>query len=361
MERLSPAQRLQIIQLYYENQRSTINVFRALRRTYGPHNRPTERTIRYAIEKFETQFSLLDNRRPNRQYAARTNQNIAAVAESVRDDREESIRRRSQQLGLSYATTWRILRKDLCLKAYKIQFVQELKPADLPNRHRFSVWALEKLEKDPLFSSKILFSDEAHFWLSGYVNKQNCRIWSDEQPEEVQVVSLHPGKTTVWCALWAGGIIGPYFFKNEAGQNVTVNGARYRAMITEYLLPEIESRNLDDIWFQQDGATCHTSRESIALLRQQFGEQLISRFGPITWPPRSCDITPLDFFLWGYVKSKVYMDKPVTIEELEANIIRVISQIPLEMLERVIQNWTFRLDHVRRSFGQHLKEIIFKK
>jgi len=90
----------------------------------------------------------LDNTRPNRPHPARNKENIAAVAESVRDDRDDSIWRRSQQLGLSYATTWRILRKDFRLKAYEIQLVQELKPTDLPNRHHFSVWALEKFEEE---------------------------------------------------------------------------------------------------------------------------------------------------------------------------------------------------------------------
>lgn len=361
MERLSPAQRLQIVQLYYENQRSVRNVFRALRSSYGRHDRPTEVTIRNTIQKFETQMTLFDNTRPIRPHPARSEENIAMVMESLDNDRDESIRRRSQQLGLSYSTTWRILRKDLGLRAYKIQLVQELKPADLPMRHRFSVWALGKLEEDPLFSTKILFSDEAHFWLNGYVNKQNCRIWAEEQPQAVQELPLHPQKTTVWCGLWAGGIIGPYFFKNEEGRHVTVNGARYRAMITDYLLPEIEARDLHDIWFQQDGATCHVARETMALLRGRFGEQFISRLGPVNWPPRSCDITPLDFFLWGYVKSKVYVDKPASIEVLEANITRVIGEIPLEMLQRVIANWTYRMDHLKRSCGQHLKGIIFKK
>lgn len=53
------------------------------------------------------------------------------------------------------------------------------------NCHRFGVWALEKLKENPLFSTKILLCDEAHFWLNGYVNKQNCRIWDEEQPEEI--------------------------------------------------------------------------------------------------------------------------------------------------------------------------------
>ncbi|GFU31221.1 uncharacterized protein TNCV_1742181 [Trichonephila clavipes] len=60
--------------------------------------------------------------------------------------------------------------------------------------------------------------DEAHFWLNGYVNKQNCRIWSEANPHVYVETPLHPEKLTVWCALWAGGIIGPYFFKNDEGQ-----------------------------------------------------------------------------------------------------------------------------------------------
>ena len=132
-------------------------------------------------------------------------------------------------------------------------------------------------------------------------------------------------------------------------------------MISDFLLPEIEARDLNDIWFQQYGATANTARETMDLLRRQFGEQLISRFRPVSWPPRSCDITPLDFFLWGYVKSKVYADKPATIQALEANITRVINAIPVEMLERVIENWSLRMDHLKRSCGQHLNDIIFKK
>ncbi|GFW41510.1 uncharacterized protein TNCV_465981 [Trichonephila clavipes] len=60
--------------------------------------------------------------------------------------------------------------------------------------------------------------EEAHFWLDGYVNKQNCRIWSEANPQVYVETPLHPEKLTVWCALWAGGIIGPYFFKNDEGQ-----------------------------------------------------------------------------------------------------------------------------------------------
>ncbi|GFU77483.1 hypothetical protein TNCV_3498561 [Trichonephila clavipes] len=56
-------------------------------------------------------------------------------------------------------------------------------------------------------SSRYVRFDEAHFWLNGYVNKQNCRIWSEANPQVYVETPLHPEKLTVWCALWAGGIL----------------------------------------------------------------------------------------------------------------------------------------------------------
>ncbi|GFW25123.1 uncharacterized protein TNCV_3156261 [Trichonephila clavipes] len=91
----------------------------------------------------------------------------------------------------------------------------------------FVEWAQNEIAVVPDFHKRILFSDEVHFWLNGYVNKQNCRIWSEANPQVYVETSLHPEKLTVWCALWAGGIIGPYFFKNDEGHNVTVNGDRH--------------------------------------------------------------------------------------------------------------------------------------
>ncbi|GFV58146.1 transposon Tf2-6 polyprotein [Trichonephila clavipes] len=162
------------------------------------------------------------------------------------------------------------------------------------------------------------------------------------------------------CALWAGGIIGPYFFKNDEGHNVTVNGDRYRAMITNFFIPELNNHDVQELWFQQDGATCHTARATIDLLKDTFGDRLISRFGPVNWPPISCDLTPLDYFLWGYVKSLFYADKPQTLDHLEDNIRRVIADIRPQMLEKVIENWTSRLDYIRASRGSPMPEIIFK-
>ncbi|GFW85869.1 hypothetical protein TNCV_2908331, partial [Trichonephila clavipes] len=75
------------------------------------------------------------------------------------------------------------------------------------------------------------------------------------------------------------------------------------------------------------------------LLKDTFGDRLISRFGPVNWSPRSCGLTPLDYFLWGYGKSWVYADKPQTPDHLEDNIRRVIARYTTTNVGKVIGNW----------------------
>ncbi|GFU07563.1 uncharacterized protein TNCV_2225391 [Trichonephila clavipes] len=125
--------------------------------------------------------------------------------------------------------------------------------------------------------------------VSSQMNFLSRALLFEANPQVYVETPLHPEKLTVWCALWAGEIIGPYFFKNDEGHNVTVNGDRYRAMITNFFIPELNNHDVQELWFQQDGATCHTARATIDFLKNTFGDRLISRFGPVNWPPRSCD------------------------------------------------------------------------
>ncbi|GFV42275.1 transposable element Tcb2 transposase [Trichonephila clavipes] len=134
------------------------------------------------------------------------------------------------------------------------QFGLAIHQNDHQARRRFVEWAQNKIAVVPDFYKRILFSDEAHFWLNGYVNKQNCRIWSEANPQVYVETPLHPEKLTVGCALWAGGIIGPYFFKNDEGHNVTVNDDRYRAMITNFFIPELNNHDVQELWFSNKTA-----------------------------------------------------------------------------------------------------------
>jgi hypothetical protein len=234
MDRLTITQRIKIIKTYYKNGDSATATYRALRGDYGLHNRPTTQAIGKIVKKFEETGAVTNIVRPVHHRFARSAENIAAVSESVAEDPNVSIPRRSQELGLSYGTLWRILHLDLHLHPYKVQLTQQLKPADHSQRRRYVEWVLEQQAVDGDFSNKIFFSDEAHFSLCGYVNKQNCRIWGSENPQVIEERPLHPEKVTVWCALWSEGVIGPYFFENDDGTTVTVNSERYGHMITDF-------------------------------------------------------------------------------------------------------------------------------
>ncbi|CAK1550166.1 unnamed protein product [Leptosia nina] len=93
-----------------------------------------------------------------------------------------------------------------------------------------------------------------------------------------------------------------------------------------------------------DGATAHTARASMDLLRENLPQKLISRFGDIPWPPRSPDLTPMDFFLWGYLKERVYANNPRTVVDLKENIRREISAIEHSLLQRVARNTRLRFE-----------------
>ncbi|GFV72261.1 transposase [Trichonephila clavipes] len=95
---------------------------------------------------------------------------------------------------------------DSCQVIYS-QFGLAIHQNDHQARRRFVEWAQNEIAVVTDFQKRILFSDEAHIWLNGYVNKQNCRIWSEANPQVYVETPLHPEKLTVWCTLWAGGIL----------------------------------------------------------------------------------------------------------------------------------------------------------
>ena len=97
---------------------------------------------------------------------------------------------------------------------------------------------------------------------------------------------------------------------------------------------------IGNIWFQQDGATCHIAEATLDVLRTVFENRFIRRRTNVVWPPRSCDLIPLDYYLWGAVKDKCYVDKPETIDALKYNIREVIGEINLHTIDNVLKNWT---------------------
>ena len=138
-------------------------------------------------------------------------------------------------------------------------------------------------------------------------------------------------------------------------------GEGYRAMISNYFVPKLEDMDVKNLYFQQDGATSHAAVITIDLMKKTSGERLIFRNERINWPQRLCDLTPLEYFCWGYVKSLAYADKPTTSNDLDANIECVLAELWPKMLEKVVENWTSRICHIRASRSGHMPKVIFKK
>ena len=140
-----------------------------------------------------------------------------------------SARKHASALGLSDRSVKRILHDDLHYHPYKLAIVQELSERDFNSRRNACEALLENIPEDAI----VFFSDEAHFHLTGYVNKQNMRDWADINPREMHQKPLHSSKVTVWCAISSAGIVGPWFFEeNDAA--VTVNSNRYVNMLEEF-------------------------------------------------------------------------------------------------------------------------------
>ena len=152
-----------------------------------------------------------------------------------------------------------------------------------------------------------------------------------------------------------------HFFFEEGEDTATVTSDRYIRMFENYFLPELRRRRINtaSMWFQQDGVTAHTARASMTAVRAAFPNHVISRFGDLPWPPRSPDLSMCDFYLWGFLKSRVYAAKPRTLEELKTAIRENIQEIGEETLVKVEANFRNRLQICACENGHHLSDIIF--
>lgn len=156
------------------------------------------------------------------------------------------------------------------------------------------------------------------------------------------------------------GVIGPFFFENENGETQTVNSTRYLEILKKKFLPSLGRRGINpkEIWFQQDGATPHTTRHVTDWLHQTFDGNFISFKTANVWPPHSPDLSPLDFFLWGHLKDLVYKPQPDSVAELKITIRREIRKISTETCAAVVQNVRRRLDVLIDQRGRHLEHIL---
>lgn len=307
---------------------------------------PSRPTILSLVEKFQETGSVEDKSRSGRPRTAVSEESIKKVSEKLLECPKISIRVASLELGMSKDSFHRAA-QEAGFRPYRPYTVIELSEDDFDRRDEFSSTFLALLEQNPGLLDKIIWSDESEFRLNGVVNRHNSCYWAQANPQEQMPVQHTSAGVMVWCAVTSTKIIGPYFFDGS------VNADSYLMMLKEFLWPQVKYKRM---YFQQDGAPAHYASSVRSWLNEKFPNRWIGRRGPIEWPARSPDLSPCDFFLWGYLKDKVYQEKSATIAQLRQRIYTACAEISAEMCSHVCQSMASRLERCRELVGKQLHD-----
>lgn len=286
-------------------------------------------------------FSHQKTGNSGRQVSVRTPELEESILDVIADHPNKSTRELGLQFNVSCQTVWTILREQQ-LHPYHVQRVHSLLPRDYYPRIQLSQWFIRKCV-NPHFLNNVLFTDEAKFSRTMIVNSHNSHIWSIDNPHAItQVNHQYQFSLNVWA-----GIIGDKLFVSFL-PNI-LNGQTYLQFLTDDLptiLEDLPLNTRNRMWFMQDGAPAHFSLNVRNYLDGAYNNKWIGRGGPVPWPARSPDLNPLDFFLWGHLKSLVYSTPVDNIEELRARILNGIATIQQTpgIFERVRQSMRRRLD-----------------
>ena len=265
---------------------------------------PDGRIIKQWHEKLFTTGSILDVSRSGRRSMENNN---ALIDYSVQNDPNMSVRRRSIELDISKSNVHHCLKKQ-SYKPYKPTFVQFLTNND--KQIRVDCCRELSLTLSPEDKRKVLFSDECAVY--GDCKMKNVVFWSKDNPHYHQQIIQHPPMVMIWGAMSFGHLIGPFFIEGR------LTAAQYCNLMNEEVIPALKQLDIfHTCIFQQDGAPAHTAKESQELLNNNFPDRWIGKFGPLSWPPRSPDLTSCDNALWGIVKKRIHSANPHTREEVK--------------------------------------------
>ncbi|CAF1503241.1 unnamed protein product [Adineta ricciae] len=202
--------------------------------------------------------------------------------------------------------------KHFKLKPYKPRLLQALNEYDPDQRVEFCEWIINSTEEDLTVLDQILWTDEAIFQINGRVNRHNCVYWSDSNPHLIIEEELNVPRVAVWGGIWSDGVINPYFFDSN------VTSQNYLEMLKHTIVSQLQTHpTFPTMICQQDGAPPHYGKVVRDFLDNTFVEW-IGRRETVEWPPRSPDLTPCDFSLWGIVKDRVYTEKPRNINHMKS-------------------------------------------
>lgn len=323
--------------------------------TFPERNPISHSTVIKTVQRFELTGSVKDRSKSGRLKSATDDEHSLDVMQSVIENPHTSLRRVAQEHDIHYSSVRNVLKRNKC-KPYKIHLLQELQEDDWDRRMEFCEIMMKKCDEDPNFLNSIVFSDEATFTLNGYVNRHNCRYWASENPHwMVESHTQHPEKVNVWAGIFGRKVIGPFFI------NGNLNSESYLHMLQNEVIPAIENvsgQHFPTVWFQQDGAPPHYGRQVRQYLDETFPQKWIGRRGAVEWPPRSPDLSPLDYFFWGHLKNNVYKTKPHGLDELRERIVQETRLISEQALHNAVSAVYTRFAHCQTVDGAHFEHLI---
>lgn len=290
-------EKVELIALFFKNDECynrAANLFNELH----PNKFVSRKYVSEVVAKFRQTGSVVNKKRDTeREFPVRNEATAIEVLGQITADPTLSTRKLSTITNISRTTIRRILKQHK-FHPYKIHLVQQLNEDDFDRRLEFCEIMTARITADQNFLFNICFSDECTFYLNSTVNRHNCRYWSDSNPRIFhEVHTQNPEKLNVWVGIFGDRLIGPIFLEDN------LTGDIYLNMLQNIIYPllveivEHDERYQENLLvFQQDGAPPHFARHVREFLGQHFPAQWIGRRGPMEWPARSPDLTPLDFF-----------------------------------------------------------------
>lgn len=353
MATLSVQDKIEIVLIHGDNYstcRETAEIFN----TRHPEKNINYSTVAKILRSFKQSGSVQSKYQvTHRRNVTGNEDNELDIVLSVVENPKMPLSQRQTELNVSDRSIRRVFKRHK-FKPYKPQKIHTLKERDLDARLDFAFWFQGGIEDDGNFSQKILYSDESIFTSNGTVSSQNCRWWADENPHfKIECRDQYYFKTNVWCGILNQEIVGPVFFRQ------TLNSDRYLNMLQTSLMDYLENLSLEvraNMFFQQDGASVHSTLPVRRWLDRVFPNAWIGRYSANPWPARSPDLTPMDFFLWGYLKEKVYIERPFrNIAHLEETITNCIRSVTPQMLRNVHSEMHRRTMRCIENDGGHVE------
>lgn len=332
MEKFNNEEKYDMLQSYilaHKNSRNAANHYLEL---YPDRRQPHETLFRRLEVNLKTYGAFSKPKRNSKRLDEETQ---VIVLNQVRENPKVSTREIENNTGIPRTSAHRILKKHR-YHPYKVHISQGLQPGDAERRTRFCHWYINQNNNNVTFLFNVLWSDESRFTNNGLFNRNNIHYWGTENPH-----ALHEARHqerfgfNVWCGIIGRRIVGPIIFNNN------LTSERYLNLLQgeiEDLLDDIPLNLTANMYFQQDGAPAHNAHIITNYLNNRFGNRWIGNRGPISWPARSPDLTAMDFFLWGYIKNKVYKTQFNNVEELQACVLREFHRINGRILEKVINS-----------------------